>query len=262
MLGLNHIAVTINGRHLLKDVSFDLQSGDLMVLLGGNGAGKSTLLKTIANSLPLAKGQIDLMGKDLTDYSYENLAQVRAVLSQNINLVFSMKVLDVVLLGRYPFTKHRGIPTTQDVALAYEILDLMGVVAYAEQDITTLSGGEQQRVHLARVLAQVWDSQADNPKLLLLDEPTSNLDIAYQHILLELLEDKVQKNGLAVLTILHDMNLAARYATKIALLKQGQLLTVGHPKQTLTPDWIQQTFGVSSIVQEHPIFDCVQISTY
>jgi iron complex transport system ATP-binding protein len=261
MLNVNNITVCLNGKHLLNQVNFDVQQGDFIALLGGNGAGKSTLLKTLARSLPYCKGQILFRGENLTYWSQVELSQYRAVLSQNTFLVFPMNVIDVVLLGRYPYTQGSK-PKVKDVTIAYELLDLMGVAQYAEEDITCLSGGEQQRVHLARVLAQVWESSLANPKLLLLDEPTSNLDIAYQHILLELLEDRVQKHGLTVLAVLHDMNLAARYATQIALLKKGKLLTVGTPEEVLTPDSIQDTFGVSSIIQTHPIFDCLQVSTY
>lgn len=261
MLNINTVSVSLNSKSLLRNIHFDLHQGDFMVLLGGNGAGKSTLLKTLARSIPYCKGQILFKGEDLSYWSQVELSQQRAVLSQNTFLVFPMNVIDVVLLGRYPYTQGAK-PRTKDVAIAYEALNLMGLTKYAEEDITCLSGGEQQRVHIARVLVQVWESSADNPKLLFLDEPTSNLDIAYQHILLELLEDRVQKHGLTVLTILHDMNLAARYATQIALLKQGELLAVGAPEKVLTPNWIQQTFGVSSIVQAHPIFDCLQVSTY
>ena len=261
MLNINNITVCLNGRNLLKEINFDLDENDFMVLLGGNGAGKSTLLKTLARSLPYRKGQILFRGENLAYWSQVELSQQRAVLSQNTFLVFPMNVIDVVLLGRYPYTQG-GKPNAKDVTIAYELLDLMGVAKYAEEDITCLSGGEQQRVHIARVLAQVWESSLANPKLLLLDEPTSNLDIAYQHILLELLQDRVQKHGLTVLAVLHDMNLAARYATQIALLKEGKLLTVGRPQEVLTTDWIQRTFGVSSIIQAHPIFDCLQVSTY
>lgn len=261
MLNVNNISVCLNGKHLLNQVNFDVQQGDFMALLGGNGAGKSTLLKTIARSLPYCKGQVLFRGENIGHWSQVELSQYRAVLSQNTFLVFPMNVIDVVLLGRYPYTQGAK-PKVKDVTIAYELLDLMGVAQYAEEDITCLSGGEQQRVHLARVLAQVWESSLANPKLLLLDEPTSNLDIAYQHILLELLEDRVQKHGLTVLAVLHDMNLAARYATQIALLKKGELLTVGTPEEVLTPGSIQDTFGVSSIIQTHPIFDCLQVSTY
>lgn len=261
MLNVNNITVRLGGKYLLRQINLDLRQGDFMVFLGGNGAGKSTLLKTLARSIPYRKGNILFKGKDLASWSQVELSQQRAVLSQNTFLVFPMNVIDVVLLGRYPYTQG-GKPNAKDQAIAYELLDLMGVAKYADQDITCLSGGEQQRVHIARVLAQVWESSASNPQLLLLDEPTSNLDIAYQHILLELLQERVQQHALTVLVVLHDMNLAARYATQIALLKQGTLLKVGTPQEVLTANWIQQTFGVSSVIERHPIFDCLQVSTY
>lgn len=261
MINIQNISVQLNGKQLLRNINFEVGKGDFMVLLGGNGAGKSTLLKTIAGNISCHKGFVSFQNQPLKHWTTEALSTIRAVLSQNIVLVFPMKVLEVVLLGRYPYNQGR-MPSTKDVAIAYETLDLMGVANYAETDINLLSGGEQQRVHLARVLAQVWESSPSDPQILLLDEPTSSLDIVYQHILLELLQKRVQSNALVVLAVLHDMNLAARYATHIALLKQGELLTMGTPKETLTPTWIKAAFGVSSVVQAHPVFDCIQISTY
>lgn len=140
MLNVNNISVCLNRKQLLKGINFDLDHGDFMVLLGGNGAGKSTLLKTLARSLPYHKGQISFKGEDLNYWTQIALSQQRAVLSQHTFLVFPMNVLDVVLLGRYPYTQGAK-PNTKDVAIAYELLDLMGVAQYAEEDITCLSGG-------------------------------------------------------------------------------------------------------------------------
>ncbi|MGH1334585.1 MAG: heme ABC transporter ATP-binding protein [Aureispira sp.] len=249
------------GRHtILRNINLELSAGQILTVLGGNGAGKSTLLRALAQQIPYQKGAIILQGQALKEWSVNGLAQERAVLSQYSTLVFPMSVIDVVLLGRYPFSK--GAPTTKDWAIVEDLMEHLGILKYAHKNILNLSGGEQQRVHLARVLAQVWDSTWENPKLLFLDEPTSSLDIAYQHELLQLVQEQTQENGLAVLAILHDMNLAARYASHVALLKKGQLIQQGIPSETLTNHWIQQAFGVAAVVQEHPIFDCLQISTY
>lgn len=260
VLTARQLSVKLGSRTILQRINLDLQAGQLLTVLGGNGAGKSTLLKTLAQQIPYQQGSIEVQGKNLSQWTVTKLAQQRAVLSQHSSLVFSMLVIEVVLLGRYPFSQ--GSPTTRDWELVEDLMEHLGIFKYAHYNILDLSGGEQQRVHLARVLAQVWDSTWDEPKLLFLDEPTSSLDIAYQHELLQLVQQQTEENGLAVFAILHDMNLAARYATHIALLKQGQLLQQGSPSETLTNHWIQQTFGVAAVVQEHPIFDCLQISTY
>ncbi|MCH2022539.1 MAG: ATP-binding cassette domain-containing protein [Saprospiraceae bacterium] len=261
MLSINNISVRLNNNLLLKDLSFKLEPNSLLVLLGGNGAGKSMLLKTIAKSIPLETGSIFFMNKNLKDWSSSDLSTNRSVLSQNISLNFSMKVIDVVLLGRYPYNKDGG-STPNDYKIAKEVLSILGLEGSTEKNILELSGGEQQRVQIARVLAQIWDSSNTNPKLLLLDEPTSNLDIVYQHILLDVLLKRVSKNNLSVIIVLHDINLAARYATHIGLIKDGQLIKIGETEQTLIPELIKTTFGVSSVIQKHPILDCLQVSTF
>ncbi len=260
ILQAQQLGVRLGGRTILQDIDLTVQAGEFLVVLGGNGAGKSTLLNTLSQQLPHKEGTLEFQGQALRDWSVAALAQQRAVLSQHSNTVFPMTVADVVLLGRYPFSK--GHPTPNDWALVEQLMRELGLLSYAHQNIQTLSGGEQQRVHLARVLAQVWDSTPDQPKLLFLDEPTSSLDIAYQQELLNSVRALTKQKGLAVFAILHDMNLAARYADRIALLHQGRLLQQGAPADTLTNHWIQQTFGVAAMVQPHPIFDCLQISTY
>lgn len=260
ILTAHQLQVNLGRKTILKNISLDLKAGQLLTVLGGNGAGKSTLLGALSQQIPYQEGNIVVQGIPLKKWSINALAQQRAVLSQYSSLVFPMSVIDVVLLGRYPFS--RGMPTTRDWDIVEDLMECLGILKYAHQNILNLSGGEQQRVHLARVLAQVWDSTWEQPKLLFLDEPTSSLDIAYQHELLQLVEEQTQENGLAVFAILHDMNLAARYATHIALLKKGHLIQQGSPSETLTNHWIQQTFGVAAVVQDHPIFDCLQISTY
>ena len=174
------------------------------------------------------------------------------------------------VIGATVFPHNIGIGATQDTDLikriaevvAKEVLSILGLEGSTEKNILELSGGEQQRVQIARVLAQIWDSSNTNPKLLLLDEPTSNLDIVYQHILLDLLLKRVSKNNLSVIIVLHDINLAARYATHIGLIKDGQLIKIGETEQTLIPELIKTTFGVSSVIQKHPILDCLQVSTF
>jgi iron complex transport system ATP-binding protein len=261
MIELQNVSLKFNRKFLLEDINLDIQKGDFVTLLGSNGAGKSTLLKVLGKSLSYHQGTINYQNISLKDWSAKEIAQHRAVLSQNIEFNFPAKIIEVVLMGRYPFCGNHA-PTTKDVTIAYEALNEMGLALRAEQDISELSGGEKQRVQIARVMAQVWDCTPDNPKFLLLDEPTSNLDIAYQHQLLQLLQKKSKEKGLTTLAVLHDINLAAQYASKIALLKKGKLMDIGSPKEVLTQKAIKDTFGVSSIIHKHPIFDCIQISTY
>lgn len=261
ILQLNNISVCIAQKQILRGVSLDVQNGEILALLGANGAGKSTLLKTMAKHHRPNAGTIRFKGTALNAWPERTLSQHRAVLSQQVAMHFSMKVLEVVLLGRYPFVVGQK-PSINDVAIAYEVLDIMGLADRAEEDILTLSGGQQQRVHIARVLAQIWDSSHEAPSLLCLDEPTASLDITYQQLLLQIVRSRCITHGLSVVVILHDINMAAQYADRIALLKQGRLLTVGTVEDVLTPDWIQESFGVSAYIQRHPVLDCLQVLMY
>lgn len=260
LLKAKNLQIKLGGKTILSNINLEIQAGQFLTVLGGNGAGKSTLLKALSQQISPQKGDIVLQSKSLKNWGVEGLAQERAVLSQFSSLVFPMTVLDVVLLGRYPFSK--GQPTHRDWQLVNHLMEHLGILRYAHHNILELSGGEQQRVYLARVLAQVWDSTWEQPKLLLLDEPTNSLDIAYQQELLHLIQELTQEKGLGVFAILHDMNLAARFSSHIALLQQGTIIQQGSPATTLTNHWIQQTFGVAAVVHQHPIFDCLQISTY
>jgi len=261
MLSLQNISVQAGQKKLLRTVNFKVKKGEVVILLGGNGAGKSTLLKTAAGSIAPHTGDIQLHQQALKDWKADELATNRAVLSQNISLTFPLQTIDLVGLGRYPYYRQ-GKPSHRDQQIIQEAMQLLGIADKAQQNILELSGGEQQRAHIARVLAQVWESTPQNPKLLLLDEPTSNLDISYQHILLKHLRQKAHKKGLASLVVLHDINLAAQYASKIALLKKGQLLIVDTPDKTLTPHWIKKAFDVPAVIQQHPVLKCIQVSTY
>lgn len=261
MIEVDNITVQLGSQKIIKDLSMTVEPGSFFVLLGANGAGKSTLLKTMAAHYSPVKGSISFKGSPLTEWNEHSLAKHRSVLSQQIVMTFSMKVIEVVLLGRYPYLegKASGI---KDVAIAYEVLDLMGLARQAEMDIMKLSGGQQQRVHIARVLAQIWTHTAENPAVIFLDEPTSSLDIVYQQLLFQLLQKRCVTHGLTVITVLHDMNLAAQYASHIALLKQGELVKMGLVEEVLTEEWIKETFGVSAFIQRHPILNCIQISMY
>lgn len=260
MLIVDALNIRFQQRQILRDISLDIQQGSFCVFLGSNGAGKSTLLKSIAGNLKY-QGSICYKNKQLRQWSTKKLATERSVLSQNIVLIFPMKVIDVVLLGRYAH-KSAEDGGQKDRAMALELLQLLGIEQYAEENILHLSGGEQQRVHIARVLSQVWDSSPAAPKLLLLDEPTSNLDIKYQHLLLDLLKKRVKTNALTVIAVLHDLNLAARYASDLVYLKKGELLEFGPISKTLNSEIIQATFGVSSVIQKNPLLNCLQISTF
>lgn len=238
------------GRHLLLDqVSLAVPPGKLVSVVGPNGAGKSTLLRLLSGELQPSSGQVTLMQRPLAHWSRKENAQRRAVLSQRISLTFSFSVLEVVLMGRTPH--NNGYEREEDWQIAYEALERVGLTDLAERPYTTLSGGEQQRVQMARVMAQIWTTPAEGHRYLLLDEPTNSLDLTYQHSILKLAR-QFADDGTAVLAILHDLNLAAQYSDHILMLKNGQLQCQGTPDEVITADRVLKVFDLPVQIVSHP----------
>ena len=226
-------------------VSLEIMPGEVHALLGENGAGKSTLLSALAGNFPIDDGQITLNGKSLGDFELTALAKSRGVLSQHADIAFPMSVESVVALGRLPHRESLWSPLID--AVVEEHITSFDLQSLRDRMFNTLSGGEQQRVHLARVAAQL--SPIDGQRWLLLDEPTSALDVAQAHRLLGRVRGFCDQ-GIGVFWVTHDLNLAARYADKIAVLKHGQLLEAGKPIDVLRPDLLRSAFGIDAEVSE------------
>ena len=252
LIKAKNITVQINSKKLLDDVSVEMRGGEILAVLGPNGAGKSTLRKILCGDLIPTSGEVSMNGKPLAEWSLPERAKSRAVLPQDSSLNFPFTVLEVVLMGRAPHVS--GAETAKDYEIARLALAAVEESNLAERLYPTLSGGERQRVQLARVLAQIWE-KTENPRCLLLDEPTSNLDLAHQHQTLKLAE-KFARENVAVLVILHDLNLAAQYADRILLLKNGAMTAFGTPAEILTTATVAATFDVAVSVIGHPHFDC------
>lgn len=253
MLITRNLSVTRGDKSILRDLSLALEPGTLTTLLGCNGAGKSTLLKALAGEFhghgsgraPQLHGSITLNGKPLADISPKRLACLRAVLPQASQPVFPFTVEEIVSLGRYPHAP-RGAESRNDRMIVGEALTLAGAQMLAAREITTLSGGELARVQFARALAQIWpqeDAQQEVPRYLLLDEPTAALDLAHQHRLLETVKDLTRRWRIGALAIVHDPNLAARYADAMALLADGTIIAQGTPRDVMRPALFERCFG-------------------
>ncbi len=252
MIQSRNITVEINSKKLLDNISLEISCGEIHAILGPNGAGKSTLRKVLCGDLMPTKGSVSMDNKPLCDWSLTERAMVRAVLPQDSSLNFPFSVLEVVLMGRAPHII--GTESEKDFQIARSALESVDELKLSERIYSTLSGGEKQRVQLARVLAQIWE-KTSNSRYLLLDEPTSNLDLAHQHKTL-MIARKFASEGVGVLVIIHDLNLAAQYANRITLLKEGELIISDLPEKVFEADIIYDTFGVSVSVQKHPYFDC------
>ncbi|WP_019010235.1 heme ABC transporter ATP-binding protein [Deinococcus aquatilis] len=248
LLRVHDLSYSVTGRKLLRQVSLNLKAGELLVVLGRNGAGKSTLLKHLSGELQ-GRG-VELFGQPLGHHKASETAKRRAVLPQQTALSFAFEVLDIVLLGRIP---HGGRETPEDRAIAVKCLERVGLMGYEMRNIQTLSGGEQQRVHLARTLAQLDGAGRD--RVLLLDEPTASLDLAHQHSTLRLARELCAE-GVGVLAILHDLNLAAQYADRVLVLSDGAVLAHDIPAAALTCQTIHAAYGHEVLVTRHPCLNC------
>ncbi len=211
----------------VKDLSFSVAKGEVFGLLGPNGSGKSTVVRLLSRVLTPRSGCVSLASRDLETYSREELARQVAVVPQETAIELPFSVLEVVLMGRSPHLGRFGFERPEDLSIARRAMEQTGVYDLATREIHELSGGERQRVILARALAQ-------EPRVLLLDEPTAFLDIKHQVEVYDLVKTLSRQNGLTVVAILHDLNLAALYCDRLALLKSGRLFCLGTPEQVLT----------------------------
>lgn len=236
---IRQLRVSQRGKELLQGLELDIRTGELQVLLGPNGAGKSSLMRVLAGEWQHSHGELLLDGRPLAEISPLEQARRRAVLPQQDGLSFGLRVQELLTLGRYA-AKDQSAKTTEVVLSA--VMAATQISTLAHHRYPELSGGEQRRVQLARVLAQIWDvPQA----VLLLDEPTQSLDPAHQHAVLSLLRTLATEKGFAVLASLHDLNLASAYAQRISLLRNGQLIASGVPPQQLNAAQLQAVYGHS-----------------
>jgi len=235
---------------VLEDVSLTVKEGDFVGILGPNGSGKTTLLKSISRTLKPHRGAILLNEADIYSLKSVDVAKQLAVVPQDSNIGFSFAALDVVLMGRNPHMTRFQMESSKDMAIARKAMMLTNTWQFAERPINELSGGEKQRVIIARALAQ-------EPKILLLDEPLTHLDIINQLEIMDLVKALCVKEKLIVLAVFHDLNLAARYCTSAVMLKKGKIFAAGSIAEVLTSENIKGVFNVDAIVQRHLVTNSV-----
>ena len=227
----------LSGNHILKGVDLEIGDRELVGVIGPNGSGKSTLLKCIYRVLKPSGGAVLLDGRGLSSYTYRESARRLAVVAQHNYYNFEFCVQDVVLMGRAPHKRALDRDNAEDYKIVAAALETVGMSAFAKRSFSTLSGGEQQRVILARALAQ-------QTPCLILDEPTNHLDIKYQLQLMDL----VRGLDRTVIAAIHDLNIAAMYCDRLYAVKDGRIVGAGSPRALLTPDFIRQVYGVEARV--------------
>jgi iron complex transport system ATP-binding protein len=245
MLRTQNLQIRRGRKIVLTDITLEVKPGEVLGVLGPNGAGKSTLLGALCGELQADQGTVWLDERELSHWAGALRAQRLAVLPQVSTLDFAFRVEEVVGMGRLPHQSGR-VRDDEIVAAALQAADAGHLTG---RSYLALSGGERQRVHLARVLAQLWPGEAG--QTLLLDEPTSMLDPLHQHTTLQAVRAFADR-GAAVLVILHDLNLAARYCDRLLLLEGGRPVALDTPEQVLRPEPLKAVFGLEVLVQQHP----------
>jgi iron complex transport system ATP-binding protein len=245
------VSFAYGARPVVDRVSVAVDDGGFVGILGPNGSGKTTLLRLLAGTLQPSGGRISLDGQDLRTLPRAAAARRLAVVPQETHLAFDYTVLEVVLMGRYPHLRAFEVEGPADVAIARTALEATGTAAFENRTFATLSGGEKQRVVIASALAQITGSSGSGRSLLLLDEPTAALDLAYQLEVASLLRSLQQRAGVSIVVSTHDLNFAAGLCRTVILLREGRVLASGPTDDVLTPDAIRALYGVEAEVARH-----------
>ncbi|XHH09091.1 MAG: ABC transporter ATP-binding protein [Candidatus Bathyarchaeia archaeon] len=252
VLNINNVDCYYDAVKIIENVSFSVKTGSFVGILGPNGSGKTTLLKSISRILKPKKGVIMLEDQDIYTLKPVELAKKLSVVSQGTVIAFSFTALDVVLMGRSPHLSRFASESEKDVEIAKRCMAYTGTLNLADRLITELSGGERQRVIIAKALAQ-------EPQVLLLDEPTTHLDVSNQFEIMSILRQLCNENKLLVVGVFHDFNLAANYCDSLILLKDGKIIDAGKSEKVLTPQNIKTIFGIETLVKENPITKSVYV---
>lgn len=253
ILEMERIGFKYGARQVLKDVTLTVGKGEFFGILGPNGSGKTTLLNLIDGIRMPCEGEIRLKGVAPGKMRRKELARLVAVVPQEASWIFPLTVEEVVLMGRTPHIGRLAFESEQDLAVARSAMEAADLLPLAARLMETLSGGERQRVLIARALAQ-------EPEVILLDEPTSSLDIAHQIRTFDLIRSLSRSKGLTVVSVTHDMNLTALYCDRIALLEDGRLHSLGRPGEVITESHIKEVYKVDVAVDHHPLTGLPRIS--
>lgn len=252
MIAVHNVCKSFDRQPILKDVEMSVHRGELFGIIGPNGSGKSTLLKLLSGVESVESGTVRLDGREIGTYSRREMAQWVAVLQQDALPAIGFTVRDVVEMGRFPFQNWLGDEAEDQAVLLDGIMEKLGLLHLAERTLEHLSGGERQRVALAKVMAQ-------QPKLLLLDEPTTYLDIGYQVQMMDAVRRWQTEADLTVVAVLHDLNLAAQYCDRLLVLHDGAVAQVGTPHEVIRRELIAAVYGTEPIITAHPVSGVPQI---
>ena len=246
------INIELNNRTILKDVSLNINQGEIISVIGPNGAGKSTLLKSLAGDIKPSEGDIYYDQKNIMAIDIQERAFTRSVMSQLQQVAFDFSVKEIIEMGWV--NRGESVYADEFENAVMEVVTKCGVFDLIDRNFNTLSGGEQRRIHFARTLLQLWrQSDSSDPKYLLLDEHTANLDLTYEVKLLNIVKDE-SREGAGVMLVLHDLNLAAKFSDKIVLINNGSIVKIGDPKEVLEANILSSVYNIDIKVKDDPLF--------
>lgn len=246
MIDLHSVSFRYRQDWVLQEISLRIERGEFIGVIGPNGSGKSTLLKTLCRLLSPQKGEILLDLVPLKEMSQRDIARKIAVVPQEAYSLFPFRVIEMVLMGRSPYLGHLMFEGARDLEIAKKAMDWTEILPISERSIDELSGGERKRVFIARALAQ-------EPEVILLDEPTANLDIHHQVDFLDLILSLNREKGLTIVMASHDLNIASEYCDRLIFLRGGRIYKIGPPREVITRENIEEVYGCEVWVDENPI---------
>jgi iron complex transport system ATP-binding protein len=243
---IKNLCHSYDSRVVLNTLTFSVQKGDFFIIIGPNGSGKTTLLKIISGLVKLQQGDLAILDQSIQSYTRKTLAQKIAYVPQMVSMDFPFTVLEVVLMGRSPHLGPLGLGQEKDVEMATKAMAFTGVEPLSGRKLEQLSGGEQQRVLIARAICQ-------DPEIILLDEPTASLDLAHQVRIMDMMEKLKDEKNVTIVMVSHDVNLAAMYGENLLLLKEGRIVGRGRPADVVTYQALEKAYGCTILVDESPI---------
>lgn len=242
---VDNISYEINGKKILKNISFDVKPGEIIGVIGPNGSGKTTLLKSLNNINEISSGSITFDNKKIDEFSSKELAKHISFMNQNTNIGFDFPCIDVVVLGRYPYLDAFSEYSKKDIEIAEKFMKLTNTLKFRDKSILSLSGGERQRVLFAKTLTQDTD-------IILLDEPTASLDMKYEEDIFKILKD-IKEDNKGVVAIIHNLRTAIKYCDRLLLLNEGKVVQIGKPSEIITEENLKNVYKVDVCVYENKI---------
>jgi iron complex transport system ATP-binding protein len=253
ILDIANISLNFHDKSILSNISLGVSAGEFFVIIGPNGAGKTSLLKILSGLQKAQQGSVTVKGKSITKYTRRNLSQILAIVPQHIEVGFPFSVADTVIMGRSPHLGILGMEGKKDFHIAEEAMNFTEVAHLTDRKLFQLSGGELQRVIIARAICQ-------QPAIILLDEPTTALDPSHQLKIMDLMERFRRQHSTTIIMVSHDLNLASMYGDRLMLLKEGRVVKTGDPKTVLNKSLLEESYGCQMMVDESPLGQVARVT--